>query len=476
MAAPPRKRDNPWTRSRAGIIGAFVFLSLTIACLGTLRWTLPLVDRQESDAALMPPAWALSLPDDWSDPAIWGDPEARSRDRLVWGYHAAANNRAVERAAPTPAPESEKSAGSPVTPPPPDAQAIRESAPRYWLGTDKLGRDVFLRSLAGGGVSIGVGLAAATISVVIGTAYGALAGYIGGRVDSFMMRIVDILYGLPYVLLVVLLAVAGDSLVDRFASAKAERALVARNAFVLASAYEQATPEQREAASAALTDPGAQSAMGVITDTPALRAALDRVQSTDQGATQLDAWINELLAGDPDKRQAIEDAATREVQDGNLPSPALDESTRSTLRVLILLVAIGGVSWLTMARVIRGQVLSLKAQPYMEAARALGISVPRQFARHMLPNLLAPIIVYATLTVPQAILQESFLSFLGIGIQPPLPSWGNLAAEGLAELNTVRSRWWLLVFPCALLGTTLLSLNFMGEGLREAFDPKRTRT
>jgi oligopeptide transport system permease protein len=141
----------------------------------------------------------------------------------------------------------------------------------------------------------------------------------------------------------------------------------------------------------------------------------------------------------------------------------------------ILLAAIAGVSWLSMARVIRGQVLSLKSQPFMEAARALGVPWRRQFTRHLLPNLAGPIIVYATLTVPVAILQESFLSFLGIGIKPPLPSWGNLAAEGLRELNTFKSYWWLLLFPCLLLGTTLLALNFVGEGLREAIDPKRAR-
>jgi oligopeptide transport system permease protein len=140
-----------------------------------------------------------------------------------------------------------------------------------------------------------------------------------------------------------------------------------------------------------------------------------------------------------------------------------------------LLIAIGGVSWLTMARVIRGQVLSLKQQPFIEAARALGLSTPRIFFRHLLPNLVGPIIVYATLTVPQAILQESFLSFLGIGVKPPLPSWGNLAAEGLVELNPYQSNWWLLLFPCLLLAITLLSLNFLGEGLRDALDPKRSR-
>jgi oligopeptide transport system permease protein len=133
------------------------------------------------------------------------------------------------------------------------------------------------------------------------------------------------------------------------------------------------------------------------------------------------------------------------------------------------------VSWLTMSRVIRGQVLSLKSLPFIEAARALGIPPWRIFARHLLPNLAGPIIVYSTLTVPQAILQESFLSFLGIGVKTPLPSWGNLAADGLPELNPFQSNWWLLLFPCLLLGSTLLALNFVGEGLREALDPKRRK-
>jgi len=236
------------------------------------------------------------------------------------------------------------------------------------LGTDELGRSLLARLLAGGAVSLGIGIAAATIAVVIGTLYGAIAGYTGGRVDAAMMRVVDILYGLPYILLVVLLAVAVDSLM--------------------------------------------------------------------QGA-------------------------------------ALTEEQRVAVNVLTLLVAIGGVSWLTMARVVRGQVLSLKEQPFIEAARAVGAPPRRLFLVHLLPNLLGPIIVYGALTAPQAILQESFLSFLGIGVQPPLPSWGNLAADGLGELNTVRPRWWLLAFPSALLAATLLSLNFLGEGLRERLDPKR---
>ena len=243
---------------------------------------------------------------------------------------------------------------------------------RSVLGTDRLGRSVLARCLTGGAISLTVGLAAAAIAVIIGTLYGTIAGAYGGRIDAFMMRIVDVLYGLPYILLVVLLAVAV-------------------NGFVEAS----------EASNSAF------------------------------------------------------------------------RASRETLNLITLLVAIGGVSWLTMARVIRGQVLSLKQQPFMEACRAIGMPLRRQFFRHLLPNLVGPIIVYATLTVPAAILSESFLSFLGIGIQEPLPSWGNLAAAGLSELNTVRVRWWLLLWPCLFIATALLALNFVGEGLRERFDPKR---
>jgi ABC-type dipeptide/oligopeptide/nickel transport system permease subunit len=148
---------------------------------------------------------------------------------------------------------------------------------------------------------------------------------------------------------------------------------------------------------------------------------------------------------------------------------------RTVYGLVVLLVAIGGVSWLTMARVIRGQVLSLRSQPFVEAARAMGVSTTGIFVRHLLPNLVGPIVVYAALTVPQAILQESFLSFLGIGVKAPMPSWGNLAAEGLGEINPLnlgQSHWWLLVFPCVLLGGTLVALNFVGEALREAVDPR----
>lgn len=292
---------------------------------------------------------------------------------------------------------------------------IGAAAPRFLLGSDALGRSLATRLLAGGTISLSVGLAAAFISVLIGTLYGAAAGYAGGRTDAFMMRIVDVLYGLPYLLLVVLIAVAADGAIDRWQRQAIERAAEQRSAWV-------------EAQLAALDAPSAED------------------------------------------RERLGNEAMARFGTGELSGPQ-----RTRIDVIALLVAIGGVSWLTMARVIRGQVLSLKAQPFVESARAIGAPVHWIFLRHLLPNLLGPIIVYATLTVPQAILQESFLSFLGIGIKPPLPSWGNLAAEGLSELNRHRSHWWLLFFPCLLLGTTLLALNFVGEGLREAFDPRRER-
>jgi ABC-type dipeptide/oligopeptide/nickel transport system permease subunit len=150
------------------------------------------------------------------------------------------------------------------------------------------------------------------------------------------------------------------------------------------------------------------------------------------------------------------------------------DNAKMGANLIVLFLSIGLVIWPPMARVIRGQVLSLRTLPFIEAARAAGLPQTRIFLRHLLPNLVGPIVVYATLTVPQAILQESFLSFLGIGIQKPLPTWGSLASDGLTlALNPILSRWWLLVFPCTLLGVTLLALNFVGDGLRDAWDPRR---
>lgn len=235
------------------------------------------------------------------------------------------------------------------------SKALSRPSLEHWFGTDALGRDVLVRTLHGGAISLAVGLLAALVSVVIGTTWGAIAGYAGGRLDGAMMRIVDVLYGLPYLLLVILFTVIfGQSI-----------------------------------------------------------------------------WV--------------------------------------------LFLAIGAVSWLTMARVVRGQVLSLRNNDYVSAAVAAGAGPGRIIRAHLLPNLLGPIIVYSTLIIPQAILQESFLSFLGIGVQSPAASWGSLASEGIGRLNPIVSHWWLIFFPCLALALTLLSLNLIGDGLRDAFDPQLHR-
>jgi len=244
------------------------------------------------------------------------------------------------------------------------------------MGTDMSGKSLLWQCLLGGAISLSIGLAAAAVAVVIGVSFGAVAGYAGGYVDAVMMRFVDVMYGLPYILLVVLINIAAR--------------------------------------------PGIEWAV---------------------------RWV--LSA----------------------------EIAAMTANIVTLLVAIGGVAWLTMARVIRGQVLSLREQPFIEAARAAGLPTWRILLRHMLPNLAGPIVVYATLTVPQAILQESFLSFLGIGVRAPLPSWGLLAAEGTKQLGNLGMpglpfRWWLVFWPCTLLGLTLLGLNLVGDALRDRLDPR----
>lgn len=234
---------------------------------------------------------------------------------------------------------------------------------RHPFGTDELGRSLLARTLYGGAISLSLGILAATIAVVFGTAYGATAGYVGGTVDEVMMRVVDVLYALPYMLLVMLLTVSLGARLEGWHVVGAE-------------------------------------------------------------------WS----------------------------------------RFIVLAIAIGAVSWLTVARVVRGQVLSLRERPFIEAARSQGIPTHRILIRHILPNVAGHIAVFATLTVPQAILQESFLSFLGVGVQPPQATWGSLAADGVRLLNPVQFAWWLVVFPCIPLTLTLLALNFVGDGLRDALD------
>ncbi len=222
----------------------------------------------------------------------------------------------------------------------------------HWLGTDIFGRDLLTQILYGGRVSLAVGFIATAVALLIGVGYGAIAGYVGGRTDAIMMRLVDILYALPFMIFIVLLMV-----------------VFGRN-------------------------------------------------------------------------------------------------------VILLFLAIGAVEWLTMARIMRGQVQSLRQQEFVEAAVSLGLPASTIIRRHLVPNALGPIIVYTTLTIPSVMLLEAFLSFLGLGIQPPQTSWGLLISYGA---ETMEEYPWLLIYPGLTLTITLFSLNFLGDGLRDALDVRGSK-
>ncbi len=279
----------------------------------------------------------------------------------------------------------------------------------HWFGTDALGRDLFARVLHGGAVSFAVGLAATLVSLSIGVSWGAVAGYAGGRIDHYMCRIVDVLYGLPFLFLVILIMTLVNGL--HLSAVKA----------------------------------------GPV---------LDRVREMEE-------------AGDLAGARALLESRGIESAFSARAAVFLDRHVDPTVAML---AALGLVQWLTMARIARGQVLSLKEREFVAAARVCGAGPLRIIFRHIVPNLLGPVIVEATLTVPAVMLSEAFLSFLGLGVSEPECSWGSLAARGLSGVNMVKPYWWLIAYPAGAISLALFCLNFLGDGLRDALDPRLKRT
>ena len=339
------------------------------------------------------------------------------------------------------------------------------------FGTDKLGRDVLSRVFWGARVSLAVGIIAAFVSLVIGVTYGAVAGYVGGWVDDLLMRIVDVLYSIPFIFVVIFLITVlsaetkrlrpvGTLPVEEITSPPLPNSQVPKIGVP--------SPLLQDASAGAteLLDQGklpeviqqAAEKIGVTIPTEAT------VQPRESGRS----WQITLPTG---RKYVLQYTAGRRGPSWQLLAERYERWVTAN-RIVIFYFVVGAIYWLTMARVVRGQVLSLKNELFVEAARAMGASHIRILFRHILPNLWGVVIVYLTLTIPRVMLFEAFLSFLGLGVEPPDVSWGLLANEGLQVITPIQIYWWLVLFPSLALAATLLALNFLGDGLRDALDPR----